>query len=121
MKKIAILLTLITALFAYSCENVKTLCPGEVSDDSVDSLIAELEAEQSNNTVTRDFTYLAEANHNGNTVFILANCCPYCLSLFPVYDCSGQEIGHIGDDTFNPNLLNSAKIVWRSENNQCSL
>ena len=123
MKRYFFLFIAIPFLTLTSCDHESSDCPtmdGICDNRCVETLITQLEVEQSTGTVTRDFAYLAEAMHKGEAVYILANCCPYCSSIFPVYDCSGNQIGHVDDNNFSPALLNNAKIIWRSENNQCS-
>lgn len=66
------------------------------------------------------YTYITQAQKDGNAIFILANCCPHCNSYSPVYNCEGEEIGSIGDDTYSFDLLENSTLIWKSENSLCT-
>lgn len=64
--------------------------------------------------------YISQANYNGNTIFIMGNCCAACNTIVPIYNCEGESIGYIGDNTFDTNLLNKDVIIWKPENFICN-
>lgn len=58
--------------------------------------------------------WISQARHESMTVFIFGNCCPNCLSVYPVYNCEGTHVGNIGDDEFATSLLDHDEIIWTS-------
>ena len=64
--------------------------------------------------------YISQANYNGNTVFIMGNCCAVCNTIVPIYNCEGESIGYIGDDTFDSTILEKDVIIWKPENFVCN-
>jgi hypothetical protein len=65
------------------------------------------------------YQYVTSATLDGSTVFILLNCCPFCDSFYPVYNCSGEQVGMVGDGKIDVSILDRDKLVWKSENFQC--
>lgn len=65
------------------------------------------------------YFYIIELKQQGQTVFIFANCCPFCNSVFLVYDCEGNSIGSLGDDRFDADLASRGKVIWKAENSSC--
>ena len=66
------------------------------------------------------YTYLTLSQKDGNAIFILADCCPHCLSISPVYSCEGEVIGALGDDNYSFDLLEKSTLVWKSKNSLCT-
>ena len=64
--------------------------------------------------------YISQANYNGNTVFIMGNCCAVCNTIVPIYNCEGESIGYIGDDTFDSTILEKDVIIWKPEYFVCN-
>ena len=64
--------------------------------------------------------YISQANYNGNTIFIMGNCCAVCNTIVPIYNCKGESIGYIGDDTFDSTILEKDVIIWKPENFICN-
>ena len=67
-----------------------------------------------------EYLYISQAEYKDKTVFIYGNCCPYCDTVVPVYNCSGEHIGDIGDESFDPSLLEHDHVIWQSENSECN-
>lgn len=63
--------------------------------------------------------YISQANYNGKTIFIEANCCLVCNSIIPVYYCSGESVGYIGDDNLTWTLLDNDKVIWKPDDFKC--
>ena len=57
------------------------------------------------------------ATYQGETVFIETNCDPLGNSAFPVYNCSGDQIGFLGQIS-QANLTNRS-ILWIPVNSAC--
>ena len=64
--------------------------------------------------------YISLSKYNNNTLFIVGNCCAACNSIMPVYNCKGEELGHIGDTNFDFDLLENDVIIWKPENFVCN-
>jgi hypothetical protein len=61
------------------------------------------------------YMYVQQGTYLGQTVFLVGNCCPFCDSYFPVYNCEGEEI--MGAALAVTNL----KTVWKPVFSQCTL
>jgi len=59
--------------------------------------------------------------YEGETVFILRNCCPNCNSVTPVYSCNGTQLGILSANAgINPAILDQAKIIWKGDLYVCT-
>ena len=69
-----------------------------------------------------DEFYISQAIHESKTVFIVGNCCAYCNTAFPVYNCEGDPLNILGcaDEYINFSILNEDKVIWSSENFVCN-
>lgn len=66
-----------------------------------------------------EFLYVSQATYESETVFIFANCCPNCSSIYSVYNCKGESIGSIGQKEFPIDLLQKGRVIWKAENSSC--
>jgi hypothetical protein len=66
-----------------------------------------------------EYMWITTAKHNSQTVFILGDCCPFCDSMLIVYNCSGEQIGIVGDSNFGMDLLDNDQLVWKADNSSC--
>ena len=68
-----------------------------------------------------DEFYISQATYKEKTVFIVGNCCAFCNSVLPVYNCVGERINILGckEEFINFSILNSDTIIWNSENFIC--
>lgn len=69
------------------------------------------------------YFYVSWAIYESNTVFIYGDCCPNCNTITPVYDCSGNNIGVIGDgdEDIPLSIRDNEIIIWRADNFACSI
>jgi hypothetical protein len=58
--------------------------------------------------------------HQSQTVFIFANCCPMCNSIYLVFNCAGERIGYVGDDKFDFKILESGRVIWKAADSSCA-
>lgn len=115
-----------------SCENSD---PGEeypphstcTTSDPVEDLAWLREAiaakeQQPENEFTQ-YGYIAQADYQGETVFIQGNCCPTCNSIISVVNCEDELIGFLGSGEGNIDfdILERAVIIWQPEDGVCSL
>lgn len=68
-----------------------------------------------------EYQYIVQARFGFETIFIFADCCPFCNSIWQVYDCNGEAIGYIGDGTFDFEVMRTAKLVYKPVNSQCTV
>ena len=68
------------------------------------------------------YQYIAQAEYQGETVFIYGNCCPYCNSFIPVFNCSGEKIGSLGyrEEDIDFSVLEQAVVVWKPKGYSCN-
>lgn len=82
--------------------------------EKIEELIAQTDSE------FLKYFYVSQNTYMGKTVFIFPNCCPTCNTAIPVYDCEGNPIGFVGDDSISTNILNNDTIIWNPENFSCN-
>ena len=58
-----------------------------------------LEDIENDTTLLKTYASIKQGKYGKKKVFLIDNCCPNCLfTPFPVYDCDGIIVGHLGDD-----------------------
>lgn len=114
---------LIFALFVFFCsscqqnENPRLACG--VSNPAVNltwlsEKIEELEASE----FSRNYSYINQVAHEGQTLFVLASCCPNCNWAPVYYDCEGSVVV---DDDLVFSELTGMKLVWKSASSTCKV
>lgn len=125
MKKVFSILTII--FFISSCNNdkddinTKSACGVDNPIENLAWLKDMIQEKGQNYSDLYKYMYIKQSTYNNEAVFIDANCCPECNSVFPVYNCSGEEIGVIGDEKFPSDLFSKGKVIWKSKDNECDL
>jgi hypothetical protein len=66
-----------------------------------------------------EYIWVTQANYQNEVVFIVGNCCPFCDSFLPVYNCAGEQIG-IVYDTIDARILDNDILIWKAENSTCT-
>lgn len=66
------------------------------------------------------YLYVIQARNGSQTVFIFANCCPVCSSVFVVYNCAGERIGSLGDGEFDFENMQRTEVIWHAPNSSCA-
>lgn len=67
------------------------------------------------------FQYFTQAKSGNQDIFILKNCCSNCNSVYPIYDCQGNELGSVGDSRFPMSAISDEKVIWKSSNSLCNV
>jgi hypothetical protein len=123
MKNFGYLFALL-AIVTFSCSDVSDPIQTCDVDNVLTDLpwLADLLEEQESHQIGQAYSYLSSGKYKSKRVFILSNCCPYCLSLpNPVYDCAGNMLGRLYADDIEPDKVKDQEIIWRSSDNSCSI
>ncbi|MEP3207727.1 MAG: hypothetical protein ABJN95_00970 [Maribacter sp.] len=81
-------------------------------------LKAEINDLQSNQSDISKYFYVSQALYNSETVFLFNNCCPFCNTVVPIYNCAGTQLGTLNNEISEGDILNN-KIVYQPDNFQC--
>lgn len=86
------------------------------------------------NASLKPFFYVTMAKYNGNTVFMVKNCCPLCNTTPPIIkNCNGKVVGYLSEKegsfnyfgvtihSVNPNKLQCNQIIWKPDNFACQV
>ncbi|MFI0430519.1 hypothetical protein [Mariniflexile sp. HMF6888] len=123
MKKNILVLTLLLLTIS-SCkdddDNLSNSCQVSNPIEDLDWLKEKIEELAQTDSELLKYFYISQNTYMGKTVFIFPNCCPTCNTVVPVYDCEGNPIGFVGDDTISINILNNDTIIWNPENFSCN-
>ncbi len=106
-------------IFLVSCtkDDVQKACYNEGPVEELEwlsSKVSELETDNFSR-----YNYIKLAEYKGELIFIVGSCNPSGFLIFNVYNCSGDKIGQLGDQ-FSFNILENAKVIWKSNNSQCN-
>jgi len=63
------------------------------------------------------YSYISMAKYKGETVFLLGYCNPAANWVTPVYNCSGDSLGIIGE--ISQEDITDMEVIWKSENSLC--
>ena len=64
------------------------------------------------------FFFIEMGEYEGETIFILNNCCPICGTVIPVYNCEGEFLSFLNDEIKIADITNS-RIIFRREDFYC--
>jgi hypothetical protein len=68
-----------------------------------------------------NYSYVQQAELLQETVFIFDNCCPFCNTIVPVYNCQGEVICHLGDCNGLEDQIKNRKLIWQAQDFECNL
>ena len=118
MKRYVLILALIASV-AISCKEDKLSIACNVDDPAENlSWMQEVIEEYTGTEIGRLYTYIQKADYDGQTVFIVQNCCPMCSFMPVVYKCDGSRIPSKDLDF---KKLSTREVVWKSSENTCIL
>jgi hypothetical protein len=72
--------------------------------------------EFSQSSALAGFAYLIQGTYRGETVFIVASCCPFCNLIEVAQNCRGEVISDA-----SVNDVMDQKVIWKPENSACNL
>ena len=114
-----------------SCEYSDIFCVEPSSPCSVENPVEDLawlrdEIQEREQQVQNEYTqyqYIAQAEYEGETVFVYGNCCPNCLTVTLVFNCAGEQIGLLGyrEGDIDYSIREQAVVVWKSAGYSCTL
>lgn len=111
------LLCLLLFISLSACNNSQTIC--DLPEDSrpgwMEELISELEKGSA-----FEYHYIVSGKFQGLQVFVLKNCCPFCNSVFVVYNCSGEELGMLGGKIEDQDVTQQ-EYYWAPAAAECSI
>ena len=118
-------------LLTSACENCDPEGPVALSACSVDNPTEDLawlreeiqNREQQPGEDLTQYLYIAQAEYEGETVFIYGNCCPNCNTIVPVFDCAGERIGLLGygEEDIDFAIMEEAVAIWKPTDYSCRL
>lgn len=78
--------------------------------------------EELNESYLGPYFYVTAGSYQGQSVFLIENCCPNCNSVVPVYNCEGESLGILGFDGagIEPSSIKDKMVIWRGDGNLCS-
>lgn len=123
MKKNILPLVLLIAL-SFSCQEETTpsttcLIENPVQElDWMKVIIKELES-----SFLTEYMYISQARYGPSKVFLVQNCCPFCSTVTPVYNCEGVLLGILGsgENGIDPSTIKNSKVIWKPENFSCNI
>ncbi len=122
MKKAAFLILFFAFGFSSCSEDeVEPLQACDTQNVLVDlPWLAELIEEQEQFFIGQNYSFISTGKIKNRRVFVLQNCCPFCASIFPVYNCSGEVLGSIGEEGFRFEDIENIEVIWKSSENGCN-
>lgn len=123
MKKLILPFVLLISL-SFSCQEEtipSTACQIENPVQELDWLNVIIEDLESSSLTV--YMYISQAKIETKTVFLVQNCCPFCNTVTPVYDCEGVLLGNLGsgEKGINQADLKNSKVIWKAENFSCNI
>lgn len=82
--------------------------------------LVELIEAQEQSEIGKKYSYISKGIYQGQTVFSLQNCCPFCNSISTVTDCAGNDLGFLGSGGIEPSSITDWEVIWRSSENTCA-
>ena len=108
-------------ILALSCDDEDHVSLCLVADPARDLPWLAAEIKEMRESDMSSLLYVTQARYGSETVIIFENCCPYCMTLIPVYNCAGEFLGNVGNgpDEIDVEILERDTVVWASEDSTC--
>ncbi|WP_111669851.1 hypothetical protein [Algoriphagus litoralis] len=121
MKKVLLLFLIISSLIS-SCSE-EDLDPVQAcnTNNALVELpwLAELIEAQEQSEIGKKYSYISKGIYQGETIFSLQNCCPFCNSIYLVINCEGETLGYLGSGGIEPSSITDWEVIWKSSENTC--
>ena len=116
MRSFTKILLIAVTISSFSCEKDDSLTCGVANPtEELPWLKTMIESWEANSTIYM-YMYVQQGTYSGQTVFLAANCCPFCDSYFPVFNCEGEEIM-----VTNIQDITGLKTIWKPLTSECNL
>ncbi|MCK5704896.1 MAG: hypothetical protein KAI29_27280 [Cyclobacteriaceae bacterium] len=118
------LIVIIFSLLVLSCKEEDVVVCYETNPlEELEWLKTEIEYLNQADSATAKYFYVSQAEYKDSTIFIIANCCPFCYTIMYAYNCSGEIVGNLGygDDDIDIHILENATVIWRHDDSGCLL
>lgn len=111
---------------AFSCEKeeaiaLTSICAVTNPTEELGWLKAEIENREQSTSDINKYFYIQQAEYNGQAIFIYNNCCPMCNTIIPAYNCQGELLFYLNQDTEESKKIENTKIIWQPEDFACTV
>jgi hypothetical protein len=65
------------------------------------------------------YMYVSQGQYEGQAVIIFSNCCPFCSSTVPVFNCEGELLWYAPEHL--DRTITDLEIIWKPLFSQCNL
>ncbi|GMN10495.1 hypothetical protein MTsPCn9_33790 [Croceitalea sp. MTPC9] len=113
-------------LILLSCENddndlpLIAACDVNNPIEELSWLKSQIEELKNIDSETSRYFYIQIAEYKGETVFVSNNCCPFCNTVIPVYNCEGDLLGTFFTE-IQPDEIKNAKILYSPVDFPCTV
>lgn len=122
MKNYIYLFALLVCL-SFSCSEDPKPIEACATDNVLEDLpwLVEKIEEFEQSTFGQEYSYISKGTYQSQAVFIFQNCCPFCNTVFTVYDCSGNFMDTLGSGGISPSEITGMAVIWKSADSSCGV
>jgi len=102
-----------------SANQFKNSCSVDNPVEDLAWLKSEIERRNQNINDASKYCYIAQSLSKDQSIFIYGDCDPRVDKVAPVYNCSGENIGFVGDVNFSFEAITIGKIIWKTDDFIC--
>ena len=106
-------------LLIFSCEQDTLHACSDDPPEELDWLQREIQSLEQ--VALTEYFYVQQAELFEQTIFIFGNCCPFCNTTVPVYNCQGEVICHLGDCNGLEDQIKNRKLLWKPDDFSCTI
>jgi hypothetical protein len=123
MKKHILLLCFLYLVSCSSDDSLPIIAACDVANpiEDLEWLKAEVEKRKNDTSSDAIYCYIEQAITNERTIFIYNDCNPLIDKVIPVYSCSGEVIGLLGEENFDSEAISSRTVIYRPSDFACEL
>jgi len=67
------------------------------------------------------FMYVQQGMYRGQQIFLFGNCCPFCNTTVPIYNCEGELLWYAGSEPEKTEKITDLKVIWKPDGFQCTI
>lgn len=117
-------LFILSVLLSSSCsdndDTIPLACGVADPTEDIGWLKNEIEDLKSSDSGIQQYFYVWQGIYDSQTVFVFDNCCPFCNTVVPVYNCQGEQLGFLGNEILQEELKETT-IVYKPLNFDCQV